>query len=80
MEREEGEELSRQLTGEGTREAENPRRPLSNPRGTPQLSEAQAAAGHPPAPLLPPPASHLYRFTKCFPTDRAPECRSRIDA
>lgn len=26
------------------------------------------------------PGSHLYRFTKCFPTDRAPECRSRMDA
>ena len=24
--------------------------------------------------------SHLYRFTKCFPTDKAPECRSRMDA
>lgn len=26
------------------------------------------------------PGSHLYRFTKCFPMDRAPECRSRMDA
>lgn len=23
---------------------------------------------------------HLYRFTKCFPADRAPECRSKMDA